>query len=153
MMIHLRTALLGLYLTFMTNDETALAGFRRSVPRGYEHISAIPILLRGTRRLTDTLSSSDIRLINRFNLDLLLLPVDDNLQRIAVINAEEHHSRLPWIFPITCKQRRRYKGPSNKCYKRMFIVSRFAMIGVICKALYHLWIVFAVSHLSTLSPL
>jgi len=120
-----RLGLLGLYLAHMTTEETALAGFRRmhrslandGVPRSYEHISAIPIVKPGTRELVGTLSSSDVRVLDRQNLALLLLPVTEYLQRVLLIearsaNIEKDWNDVPttsrtassWIFPVTCSR-------------------------------------------------
>jgi len=113
-------------LISMTTNETALSGFLRmhhsstaaGIPHGYEYVSAIPILDSKTHKLVGTLSSSDIRIISRYNFNLLLLPVTQFLERsmeleTAAAAAQQRpptgghlwarHVRCSWIFFVTCK--------------------------------------------------
>jgi CBS domain-containing protein len=111
---HDSIGLLGLYVAFMTSDETAATGFRRmyralastGVPRGYEHLSAIAIVSPHTRKLVGTLTTTDIRVIDQYNLDLLLLPVTQYLERVEQIASEAPPRPLnipSWTSVVTCR--------------------------------------------------
>ena len=109
-------------LEYLTTDEIALVGFRRmqaamsvsGSPPGYNHISALPIVQPNNLKLVGTLSSTDIRVIDKDNLQLLLLPVTEYLERALLLETERiekrqasdrasiRHTRCSSIFFVTC---------------------------------------------------
>jgi len=111
---HDSVGLLGLYVAFMTSEETAATGFRRmyrvlastGVPRGCEHLSAIAIVSPHTRKLVGTLTTTDIRVIDQYNLELLLLPVTQYLERVEQIEFATPPQPLniaSWTSVVTCR--------------------------------------------------